>query len=203
MGGINNTGVWTPQTTTATQYLADIDNMNNNLWIDAQTSNVITSCGIINPGKSIILYLFYSVEFLPSGRVLPSHPFITIDYWDVWDDWQGFLPLFIGMIFFANEVQDMVVDGRAYLVEQGWLNLIDWLAILACFWMFVTSMIWLAVKPSFNTQHMDYWDVATSQSHFQQAAAFCIFLIVFKGVSSSAPSALSPRSAVSPQILNS
>ena len=108
-GGYNNTGVWTPNATTHQSFVDDIQHMFDTFWIDAQTSQVTASCAILEPSYGLVLYFFYSVEFLPSGRLMPSFPYITVDYWDRWDDTQGFLPLFVAFIFGGGEVPLMAL----------------------------------------------------------------------------------------------
>ena len=95
------TGVWTPNNTTSTSYDSDITKMEETQWIDEQTAMVQFSCAIVEPNEELVrarnielsnptiiavqvAYIFYTVEFTPTGRVFPNPPYINVDRVDRW-----------------------------------------------------------------------------------------------------------------------
>eukprot|EP00656_Telonema_subtile_P029351 TRINITY_DN324_c0_g2_i2.p1 TRINITY_DN324_c0_g2~~TRINITY_DN324_c0_g2_i2.p1 ORF type:complete len:788 (+),score=193.91 TRINITY_DN324_c0_g2_i2:208-2571(+) len=185
MGGYLNQGLWSPGYGNLTaDYDGDIAKMISSQWIDAQTSLMQASCGIVNPNFNFVMYFYYSVEFLPSGRLLPSYPYVTVDFFGPQHTDLFNLPLLMSLYYLSVELQDIAIDfgSGSYFLIEGWLNVVDWLAIASSLWVFVSEMVFQGSRPSFQHDHINSWNLAHAQVEYQQAIAMCCFMYIFKGL---------------------
>eukprot|EP00658_Telonema_sp_P-2_P067894 TRINITY_DN5683_c0_g1_i16.p1 TRINITY_DN5683_c0_g1~~TRINITY_DN5683_c0_g1_i16.p1 ORF type:complete len:346 (-),score=43.85 TRINITY_DN5683_c0_g1_i16:35-1072(-) len=81
----------------------------------------------------------------------------------------------------------MVVQGpRHYFHGNGWLNLMDWLALLAFYFLWVYSNIYIGVLPELhipsNIRTDNAWTLALVQSDAQTILGMACFAMIVKGL---------------------
>jgi hypothetical protein len=158
---------------------ADIDALENNAWIDAQTALVQVGCYIWNSNTNQNAYAFYSVEFLSSGRVLPNPPKITVAAFA--DDTMPAVDIALVFAFFylSQEVQELVLKGpMRYFFNAGIMNLVDLMAIFLTFGMAVQRYVCLGMTTSRVSAH--YWTLASCQSDMGILAGLAMFCVLMK-----------------------
>jgi hypothetical protein len=125
------------------------------------------------------IFAFYTVEFLPSGKVLPNPPAITVSRFD--DDEYPAVDIALVFVFYflAEEIQELVLHGpKWYLASSGPGNLVDLVAIATTFTMAVQRYVTVGMTTSRSDAH--YWSLASAQGDMGIVAGVAMFTVVMK-----------------------
>eukprot|EP00658_Telonema_sp_P-2_P083329 TRINITY_DN8998_c0_g1_i1.p1 TRINITY_DN8998_c0_g1~~TRINITY_DN8998_c0_g1_i1.p1 ORF type:complete len:874 (-),score=164.66 TRINITY_DN8998_c0_g1_i1:148-2769(-) len=168
-------------------YEREIQTLSNNRGMRSDTVLVQLGCNVMNTLEEIQAFAFYSVEFMPSGQVVPMRPSVIAAPYPFRTLPRVFYPLVLGLYILCEELQDMVMAGcRRYFLQESKLNVFDWLASAALFWLWVFDNLYQGVIPELNIfgdlRTDTFWTLAFVQSTWQSILGVSCFCMVIKGL---------------------
>jgi len=147
--------------------------MDNQRWIDQQTSLVSVSIGLVAPAIDKSLYVTYAVEFTPAGFVRSRFPQIAVTRAKADDVGPINWPFLFATYYMMSELQDIMLTREVV----SWPALMSWLAIFSSAFMFGYQMRYLFVGPSY--QEYQTFTYENAQQSFQAITGFTLFFVTF------------------------
>eukprot|EP00656_Telonema_subtile_P016007 TRINITY_DN18431_c0_g1_i2.p1 TRINITY_DN18431_c0_g1~~TRINITY_DN18431_c0_g1_i2.p1 ORF type:complete len:538 (-),score=138.88 TRINITY_DN18431_c0_g1_i2:114-1727(-) len=172
---------WPPNATAGGQALDDVNFMQNSRWIDDQTAMVQTVVDIWNPNNGIRVQMFFWLETLNSGRVVPNAPQSAVKHWipeavsSV--DWVAVFALY----YLCEEVQDLVLQGpKQYLCTNRWVHVMDITAIAST----MAMSVWYYISTGMLVALQDpaLYPFRAAAASLQTSTSLALFFIIFKSL---------------------
>jgi len=159
----------------------DLKMLENNRWVDAGTALVVVECAIWNPNNNVMAFSYYAVEFLPSGKVLPNEPIITIAPWNSDNIYSVDIALVFAYYYLTEELTEFIEDPSAYFVKKRnghrSLNFVNFLDIGACVGTFAMSMMrYQTMSMATSAESAHYWSMAMAQDYLGIITGVALFL---------------------------
>eukprot|EP00658_Telonema_sp_P-2_P025058 TRINITY_DN20090_c0_g1_i14.p1 TRINITY_DN20090_c0_g1~~TRINITY_DN20090_c0_g1_i14.p1 ORF type:complete len:658 (-),score=106.22 TRINITY_DN20090_c0_g1_i14:402-2375(-) len=170
-------------------YEREINALSLHHAVDADTALVQLGCNVLNTLEEIQAYVFYTIEFMPSGQVAPMEPRVVLAGYPFETPPVVWYPAILGFYILCEELQDLIFEGwTSYYFQAGWLNVFDWLASISLFALWVCDHVYHGVMPELNRspdarmRTDTFWTLALVQSYFQTILGMACFFMVIKGL---------------------
>jgi len=163
--------------------MQDLSVLEANQWLGMATRLVIIDVNVYNPNVELFCICRIGVEFLPSGRVKPSHVFLpaVLTRYEkasgiLWAAVEFLLYAYI-LLLTAVLVAEMYSKGLSFFQEPlNWVELINQLMFMLVFGMRIASEVLLAPKYDqlgiAGTANVDLFEVAYIEHTIDSSMAF-------------------------------
>eukprot|EP00656_Telonema_subtile_P027040 TRINITY_DN29035_c0_g1_i1.p1 TRINITY_DN29035_c0_g1~~TRINITY_DN29035_c0_g1_i1.p1 ORF type:complete len:273 (+),score=64.43 TRINITY_DN29035_c0_g1_i1:157-975(+) len=183
-------GTWFAELPKSVTFEANYDReiawLSRNRGLEINNALTQLSCNVINTNLKAQAFVTYSIEAENSGYLSPADPIVTLSTYPMKSPQIVYFPLVLGFYILCEEIQDMMIFGwRQWLLHEGWLNLMDLLAVGTLLLVYVFELLYYGVLPELDMQNLrgdTWWTLASVQSSWQTLLGLACFAMVFKGL---------------------